>query len=223
MFHSPIRSLSYFQIKYCLLGVTLDPLLSMGEHVIEVVKGCNYHLHSLRYIRSSLTIEVANTVACSLILSKMDYCNSLLYGASEGVKHKLQVVQNNVARAVLRAGYRAKPDPLLQHLHWLPIKSRIDFKIATLTFKALSSDQPKYLRDLIVRETHTRPLRSDDLDRLVIPGLPLKTAKGSFAKSAPKVWNSLSVGTKQANTVQNFCGLLKTELFEKYIAGLDRT
>jgi Reverse transcriptase (RNA-dependent DNA polymerase) len=58
------------------LGVTLDSKLSMDHHVNNMVKNCNYHLQALRQIRSSVPRDVANTVACSVIHSRLDHCNS---------------------------------------------------------------------------------------------------------------------------------------------------
>jgi len=63
----------------------------------------------------------AQTLACSLILSRNDYCNPVLYGAPSGTIQKLQRVQNNAARIVLQAPRRSDVNSLLQTLHWLPV------------------------------------------------------------------------------------------------------
>ena len=76
--------------KLRVLGVTLDNCLSMDSHVNETVRNCNFHLQALRHIRPSVTREVANMIACSLVTSRMDYCNSLLHGVSETNLNKLQ-------------------------------------------------------------------------------------------------------------------------------------
>ena len=85
------------------LGVILDQRLAFNEHATAVVKSCNYHARAIRHVRHLLTESVAHTLACSLINSRLDYCNSLSYGAPEATVDKLQRAQNNAARAVLSA------------------------------------------------------------------------------------------------------------------------
>jgi hypothetical protein len=69
--------------KLTVLGVTIDSKRSMDQHVISVVQNCNYHLQALSHIRSSVSRDVANTIACSVVHSRLDYCNSLLFGGSK--------------------------------------------------------------------------------------------------------------------------------------------
>ena len=83
-----------------LLGVTLDSTLSFDEHINNIIKNCNYHLQALRHLRSSVTTEVANMLGCSIIGSRIDYCNSLFAGMSDKNFNKLQRIQNRAARIV---------------------------------------------------------------------------------------------------------------------------
>ena len=101
------------------LGVILDRRLTFEKHATAVEKSCNYHAHAVRHIRHLLTPELAQTLACSLILSRIDYCHALLYGAPTGTIQKLQRVQNNTARIVLQMPRRSHAKPLLHSLHWL--------------------------------------------------------------------------------------------------------
>ena len=77
-----------------LLGVILNSHLTFVAHVSAVCKACNYHLWALRHIRHLLTADVANTLACSIVGSSLDYCNSVLYGAPTSTVMKLQRLQN---------------------------------------------------------------------------------------------------------------------------------
>ena len=83
-----------------ILGVTIDQELNLSNHVNLVFKACNYHMYALRQIRRFLTPEVAKTVACSIVGSRLDYCNALLSGLSKANLGKLQRVQDNLARIV---------------------------------------------------------------------------------------------------------------------------
>ena len=74
--------------------MTLDGGLSLDSHVSEIVKNCHFHLRAVQHIRPLLTREVANTIACSVVAARIDYCNQLLTGVSEKNLDKLQRIQN---------------------------------------------------------------------------------------------------------------------------------
>jgi len=83
-----------------LLGVTRDAHLTFNEHVNNTCRAAFYHIQALRHIRSSLTDEMAQTVACAVVHSGLDYCNSLYVGMSDINFAKIQRVQNSLARIV---------------------------------------------------------------------------------------------------------------------------
>ena len=89
------------------LGITLDCRLTLDNHVSAVARSCNYHARAIRHVRHLLTMDLAQTLARSLILSRIDYCNAVLHGAPSGTIQKLQRVQNNAARVVLQAPRRS--------------------------------------------------------------------------------------------------------------------
>ena len=86
---------------------------------------CKFHTRALRHIRHMLSTELAVTIGCSIVASRLDYCNSLLYGAPSTSLDKLQRCQNMLARVVTQSSSRTSAKPLLQSLHWLPIRERI--------------------------------------------------------------------------------------------------
>jgi len=85
-------------------GVTINAHLRFDCHAKEVASACNYHTRALRYLRTLLTDDLAQTVACSIIGSRLDYCNAILYGASAATFDVLQRAQNNLARVVCQRG-----------------------------------------------------------------------------------------------------------------------
>ena len=95
----------------------------------------------------ALTQDMAKSAAVSLVGSHLDYANSLLYGTSQGNLHKLQRIQNTLAKLVC-PGHTHSSDAL-RFLHWLPVRQHIDFKIASLTFKLLNFGSPAYLSCLL--------------------------------------------------------------------------
>jgi len=201
-----------------LLGVTIDSTLSFDKHITSVVRGCNYHLHALRHIRPLISEEVAKTVACSMVSTRLDYCNSLLHGTTAKNLQRLQIVQNDLARTVLQVNRRTSATECRKTLHWLPVKSRIDYKIATTVFKLRQSSIPSYLSELIVDYRPPRTLRSADkllLRELEGPVRKLAFSSKSFAVFGPIVWNSLSLDCRTCNSFGTFKRTLKSELFNK--------
>ena len=83
------------------LGVIMDSTLTFNQHNTALSKACYFYLRSLRHIRRSLTDDMAISIAVVLVQSRLDYCNSLLFGISSFNINKLQRVQNLAARLAL--------------------------------------------------------------------------------------------------------------------------
>ena len=173
------------------LGVTLDSNLSLTKHVKQTVRSSYFHLRALRHIRHLLTDDNAKTIGAALIRSKLDYCNSILYDTSQDKLKSLQRVQNSLARIISNPSRPMPTSFLLSSLHWLPVKSRITYKIACLTHTALHDHQPSYIAQLLHSHTPTRCLRSSDQLLLTIPRTHFQISDRSFDVAAPKIWNSL--------------------------------
>ena len=96
----------------------------------------------------------------AFVSSRLDYCNSLLYGVSDELLQKLQVIQNAAARVVTGARKFDHITPVLHEVHWLPVRQRIRFKLAMTVYKCLSGLAPAYLADdiCIFRVVHVTPL-----------------------------------------------------------------
>ena len=134
-----------------------------------------------------MTLKVTKTLVTSLILSRLDYCNSLLFGINQEDLSKLQRIQNAAARLILKRKPFAHSLPILYELHWLPVKERIHYKIALLCFKCLNDLAPSYLSDLLEIYSPNRHLRSSyDKSILKIPQMNYKTVgERSFKFSGP--------------------------------------
>lgn len=196
------------------LGVLIDQELTLRQQVNSVVKSCNIQLRILWSIRRFLDIDSAKTLAISLVLSKLDYCNSIYYGLPKTLINQLQRVQNSAARFVLNMRKTDHISEALKRLHWLPVRFRIEYKIALITFKTLNSNGPSYLRDLLDETPSTRRTRSNS--RLKTPRTKLKSAGDrSFSVAAPTIWNSLPSHITDSSSVTCFKKLLKTHLFRK--------
>ena len=103
-------------------GAIFDQHFSMEAHVRNVCSSAFYHLHHISRIRDVLAIKTAAAVVQALVISRLDYCNSLLYGLPSTLINRLQQVQNAAARVVARACGREYITPVLFRLHWLPVQ-----------------------------------------------------------------------------------------------------
>ena len=143
-----------YSVKLKSLGVTLDSgSCRFDQHVNNIVKACNFNIRALRHIRPMLDQTVANTVACSIVSTRLDYCKSLLLGTSAKNIDKLQRVQNTLARVVSCTRRRDHITPILRKLHWLPVAQCLEYKFALITHKVLSTQQPQYLNSPIMAST----------------------------------------------------------------------
>ena len=128
--------------------------------------------------------------------------------------NRLQHVQNSLARFVVPTVRRSHHiSPILAQLHWLPIRKRIEFKIATITHKTLQNRQPSYLLDLLHPYNPTRTLTSSNANFLEIPNIKTAVSRRSFSFAAPTIWNYLPLSLRNTNSPVAFRSLLKTFLF----------
>ena len=126
---------------------------------------------------------------------------------------------NVSARLIFCAPQYCHITPLLQQLHWLPIRLRIEFKILLITFKVLQGLAPKYLIDLIsVLPPSRYDLRGNNKGIILCtPKRLTKVTMGdqSSMVAAPRLWNSLPESIRSASTTNEFKQKLKTFLFSK--------
>ena len=114
----------------------------MKEHINFICKTAFLELRRISTIRHYLTGDVTKTLTVSLVLSCIDYSNSLMVGLPQSLVGKLQRVQNSAARLAVRALPHVNITPILRHLHWLPARARISYKTACLCFNAITSSTP---------------------------------------------------------------------------------
>ncbi len=109
------------------LGVVLDSNLSF--HTSHVTKTAFFHLRNIAKLGNMLSVSDAEKLVHPSMTSRLDYCNALLGGCPASSINKLQIVQNAAARVLNGSRKCDHITPILQSLHWLPIKFRISYKI----------------------------------------------------------------------------------------------
>ena len=205
------------------LGVWFNAEFSFSERVKRTGKAFFLQMRDLRKIRQHLTSEVAVLAANALVSSRLDYCNSLFRSLSCFNLHKLQSIQNTLARIVTNYRRYAHVTPILKQLHWLPVKYRCMFKTATLVYKFLHSGSPSYFQPCLSPSCSSYSTRRShpDCQYLTVPPFRPSVFKSvkhfdhSFAFDAPMIWNELPHDVRSAASVASCRKKLKTYLFAK--------
>ena len=126
----------------------MDKHLNMQRHVSQVIHSCNFHLRNIGRIRQCLTKDIAASLVHSLVATRLDYGNALLYGVPSSSTAQLQKVLNTAARIVTCTRRFEPVSPRLKDLHWLRVEQRIQYKILVTTFKALLVTASSYIKEL---------------------------------------------------------------------------
>jgi len=198
------------------LGVWIDRELSMKQHVVKVAGACFHQLRHLRQIRRRVGREVTTRLVLALVMSRLDYCNSLLAGLPASTVNILQRVQNAAARLICNLKPCEHVTASLKQLHWLPVKQRVQYKLCMIMYSIHFGLAPLYITELVstVAAQTSRPgLRSADTTNYVQPRTRTKFAERAFSYAGPAVWNLLPDDLRRTPTINSFKRKLKTYLF----------
>jgi len=196
---------------------TIDADISMRTHVTAVVRACFEALRQIRSLRRCLPRHALLTLVRALIVSKVDYCNSVLAGIPGQLQDRLQTVLNAAARLVFPARRSECITPLLRELHWLRVPERVTFRLCVLAYRCLHGTTPANLAESLHRTSDVdtrRRLRSADSAMLVIPSTRRSTlGDRSFPVASAREWNTLPSSVRNAPSLTTFRRELKTVLF----------
>ena len=152
------------------------------------------------------------TATQALVLSRLEYCNSLLAGLPSSQVARFQRVQNAGARVIACVPRYNHISSVLMQLHWLPVSQSIEYKVLILAFTAIQGKAPPYICDMIQERL---PQRTTSL-MLTQPYSNTKTFDDSaFSVVAPRLWNKLPTAMREPLSLDNFKRKLKTYLFRK--------
>ena len=199
------------------LGFILDAHLSLSPQILSVTKSCYFHLRRIKQLLPFLDDPTLQLLVSSLVLSRIDYCNSLYFGLPDTTLSPLTKAFNSAARLVARSPKFSSISPFLILLHWLPLRYRVMFKICVIMFKIHNSISPIYLNNLIKKPLKLG-LRSSSFNRSFRFSVKHSFAKRSFSYSGPFLWNSLPSSLTATKSLMVFRRGLKAYLFKKFMA-----
>ena len=144
--------------------------------------------------------------------SRLDYCNSLFINMSRANMYKLQKVQNAAARLVVRKRKREGVSKVLKELHWLPVESRVIFKILLLVYKCVTG---KCSENLVSKITFKR-YNCRPMDYLLLETRKVSTKYGrrTFEYAGPRLWNALPLHIRTEEVIERYKKQVKTLLFQ---------
>ena len=189
----------------------------MNAHISTIARTCYFELCRLASIHRFLTSTATATHVSAFVLSRIDYCNSLLFGSTHDVTSHLQRIQNYAARVTLHLPESSSITIHLKSLHWLPVIVRSTYKIACLCYHCHSSTAPSYVIDMQQKKpSHTRNTRTSSytmplLNRPAHSKATLGDRSFSFASSS--VWNSIPHDVRCGPSLSSYKYCLKTYLF----------
>ena len=189
-----------------LLGVDLDESLSFESHVSELVSSCYFQIRNIGKIKNRLPSEDLQILVHSVISSKLDYCNVILFGIKQNFIQKLQKVQNAAARLIYKLPKYSSVSHAIRELHWLRVDQRIVYKILLIVYKHFSCISPGYLNNLLeIVNVETRTLKLNHYTS--------KYGRRAFSYVAPRFWNRLPQCLRTETSLDVFKKKLKHIMF----------
>ena len=191
--------------------------LLLNDHVNRLVRFCFYQLRRIKSVRRILPTSAAIQLVHSFVVSRVDYCNSILSGDPAVLGDRIQSVLNVAARLIYERGrFDHVTDILRDWLHWLRVPQRIAFKSALIAYKAQHGLVPPYIARscVLLSSLGTRyALRSATRNLMTVPRTKTKFGERSFTVAGPLIWNALPDSVKTADSIETFKSKLKTFLF----------
>lgn len=199
------------------LGFIFNRSLTIVDHVKHLRKNAFYHLQRIRSLRHCISFVNREILVHAFITSRLDFCNSLFYGSTCDMLKNIKSIQGATAKALTGVHPMHSNTTLYFKLHWLPINSRISYKLAMMGFKIVHHQAPQYFSDIRIL-SNTRHMRSTSAplltsDTYVRTSTLKKYGDRSCFNTICSVFNALPSDIRAAKDLSSFKFLLKKHLF----------
>ena len=189
---------SNIEFQQCIkcLGVILDKNHNLKKHITNKCKTASFNLHEICKVGKISSIENLKKLVLSLVISHLDYANSLLYSLPKPSIKPMQCIQNLAAKLILQRDNYSSSMDALKEMHWLPVKYRIMFKCYCVCFKVVNKQAHKYLDNMFITRNVSGNLGSKrDAIAVVMKKRSRCKLYGDRTSEiyGPKLWNKLKL------------------------------
>ena len=205
------------------LGMFFDKELKHTAHVNRLTSSSFHCLQNVARIRHQLDTQTVKTIVQALVISKLDYCNSILLGISNYNIAKLQPTQNMACRMVYKLPKSLHITQYLFNAHWLKIPQRIEFKVISIMYRCVNNTALEYLRELVLSDTGLPECTLRSNSRSLLPSSLSRISlvhDCSFKSQGLRLWNRVNIDIRNATNYTVFKDKLKTFLFRECYANL---
>ena len=187
------------------------------------MRKCNYILRNISHLSDSLPFKSKLTLVTNLILSSLDFCNSILACATDNAIRPLALILNRAVRFIFKLKRREHITEYLFKLHFLPIRYRIKFKLSLMAFKINNGVSPLYLSEefRLFEATTTVNLRVGvGRDNFMFELTTSQCRQNTIKTKLIIEWNNLPYHLRKDTSLPIFKTKLKTHYFKEAFPNL---
>ena len=175
------------------LGVWFDPIFKWDHHIQNSSKIISQRIGLVSRLRKFIPFKIAKLLANSLVMPYFDYCDLVWNNCSKDLCEKLQILQNRLARVVLKEGRRAHITDMLNAMKWKNLETRSNINLIHLVRKCLLNEAPNYLTEKFayVYSRHNYPTNSSNNLNLLQDNVRTQAGKRTFHYRGADAWNDI--------------------------------
>lgn len=183
------------------LGALVDENMTFEQHVNTVSRNALYYLRIIARNYKYLTRHDVKMLVCSLVISRIDYCCSLLVGIKRGLMDKLERVVKSALRIISKCGGQSDENGAVI----TSAELRIRLRALTIVWLALNGRVPPFVSEWFqVSSSGGMVLRSEAVGLLSVPRMRTESGKRAFGVFASTLWNKIPEEIRSSTSQDNF-------------------
>jgi hypothetical protein len=195
------------------LRVYIDSNLTFSHHLSRISASSFAYLRLISRLRLCLNFQSRFVLIHSLVLSRINFCDSLLHGTSKKASNCLQRILNSAMRLALGRKKRDSVSDDMKRIGWLPFKQLAAHRLLCLIHRVITTGRPAYLSNLLTFSSSARELRSSNNLLLVVPRVSTTAGDRAFSRAAAQLWNSIPTEIRRIDNLKVFRSMTYRHLF----------